>query len=44
MKLYNEINKLVHWLSFNKLILNVNKTNYIVFTKQQKIDFNEVDL
>ena len=39
----NEINKLLHWLSLNKLILNVNKTNYMVFTKQ-KIDFNEVDL
>ena len=35
----NELAKLTKWLSINKLILNVKKTNYMVFTKRH-LDIN----
>ena len=36
----NELDKLQHWLRFNKCSINVNKTNYIIFSnKKEKQDY-----
>ena len=32
----NELDKLQNWLSLNKLSININKTNYIIFSNKKE--------
>ena len=31
----SELHKLAHWLEVNKLVLNINKTNYVIFSNKR---------
>ena len=40
----NELDKLQNWLRLNKLSINVNKTNYIIFSNKKENKTNELTL
>ena len=43
-KFTTELNKLVNWLEINRLVLNIKKTNFMIFSNKKNINVDSVSI